>query len=107
MVPLHPPAIRLTTAQLDSLTGQYREPNGHAIETIFRQGDHLFERSPDGELIGLEAESADSFFRPGDTTGARTVHLTFERDAQGRATAYVIDDSRHQERWAKAPGTNK
>ena len=46
MVPLHPPAIKLTTAQLDSLTGQYREPNGHAIETIFRQGDHLFEKSP-------------------------------------------------------------
>ena len=107
VVPLHPPAIKLTTAELDSLTGQYREPNGHEVETIVRQGDQLFEKTTGGELIGLEAESADSFFRPGDVTGARTVHLTFERDAQGRVTAYVLDDNRHQERWTKAPAATK
>jgi hypothetical protein len=55
-------------------------------------------------VIGLEAESTDSFFLPGDTTGARTVHLTFERDAQGRVTAYVLQDNRHEERWVKTPG---
>ncbi len=107
MIPLHPPAIKLTTAQLDSVTGQYREPNGHAVETIYRQGDQLFEKSPSGEVIGLEAESPDAFFRPGDAPGARTIHLTFERDAQGRVTAYVLHDSRHDERWEKqglAPG---
>jgi hypothetical protein len=32
------------------------------------------------------------------------VHLTFERDAQGRVTAYVLHDSRHEERWVKIPG---
>jgi poly(3-hydroxybutyrate) depolymerase len=103
MIPLHPPTIKLTTAQLDSLAGQYREPNGHAIETIFRQGDQLFEKISGDEVIGLEAESADSFYRPGDATGARTVQLIFERDAQGRVTAYVLHDSRHEERWVKAP----
>ena len=101
MIPLHPPAIKLTTAQLDSLAGQYREPNGHAVETIFRQGDQLYERMTGGAEVGLEAESADSFFRPGDTTGARTVHLSFERDAQDRVTAYVLHDNRHEERWVK------
>jgi hypothetical protein len=103
MIPLHPPAIRLTTAQLDSVTGQYREPNGHGVNTIFRQGDQLFEKTSGGEVIGLEAESADSFFRPGDSTGARTIHLTFERDAQGHVTSYVLHDSRHEEHWTKAP----
>jgi len=103
MIPLHPPAIKLTAAQLDSLAGQYREPNAHGVATIFRQGDQLFEKTSGGEVIGLEADAVDSFFRPGDTTGARTVHLTFERDAQGRVTAYVLNDSRHEERWMKVP----
>ena len=30
LIPLHPPTIKLTAAQLDSLAGQYREPNGTA-----------------------------------------------------------------------------
>jgi hypothetical protein len=104
MIPLHPPAIKLTAAQLDSLAGQYREPNAHGVAAIYRMGDQLFEKTPGGEVIGLEAESTDSFFRPGDSTGTRTVHLTFERDAQGHVTAYVLHDSRHEERWAKIPG---
>jgi len=101
MIPPHPAAIKLSAAQLDSLTGQYHEPNGQGVGTIFREGDQLFQKSPSGEVIGLQAESADSFFRPGDTTGARTIHITFERDAQGRVTAYVLHDSRHEERWTK------
>jgi acetyl esterase/lipase len=104
MIPLHPPAIKLTAAQLDSVAGQYREPNAHGVATIYRTGDQLFEKTPAGEVIGLEAESTDSFFRPGDTTGTRTVHLTFERDAQGHVTAYVLHDNRHEERWVKIPG---
>ena len=104
MIPLHPPAIKLTSAELDSLTGQYREPNAHGVATIYHAGDQLFEKTPAGEVIGLEAESVDSFFRPGDTTGTRTVHLTFERDAQGHVTAYVLHDSRQQERWVKVSG---
>jgi acetyl esterase/lipase len=105
MIPLLPPAVKLTTAQLDSLTGQYREPNGHAVESIFRQGNQLFEKCSTGEVIGLQAESAYAFFRPGDLTGAHTVHLTFERDAQGHVTAYVLQDSHHEERWTKSPAS--
>jgi acetyl esterase/lipase len=104
VAPETPPAIKLTAAQLDSVAGQYREPNAHGVATIYRTGDQLFEKTPAGEVIGLEAESTDSFFRPGDTTGTRTVHLTFERDAQGHVTAYVLHDSRHEERWVKIPG---
>jgi pimeloyl-ACP methyl ester carboxylesterase len=108
MVPLRPPTIKLSAAQLDSLAGDYREPNGHASESIFRQGDQLFERCTGGEIMGLEAETADTFVRPGDTTGARNVHLTFERDTQGRVTAFILRDSRHEERWVKvAAGAGK
>jgi predicted peptidase len=42
---LRPPTVNLTVAQLDSLAGEYREPNGHGTGTIFRQGDQLFEKS--------------------------------------------------------------
>lgn len=105
MIPLHPTAIKLTAAQLDSVTGEYREPNGHAVDTIYRQGDQLFEKTSSGEVIGLQAESPDSFFRPGDSTTARVIHLTFERDAKGRVTAYVLHDNRHDERWEKQKTT--
>jgi dienelactone hydrolase len=103
MIPLHPPTIKLSIAQLDSLAGDYREPNGHAAESVFRQGDQLFERSTGGEIMGLEAETADTFTRPGDATGAHNVHLTFERDADGHVAAFILRDSRHEERWVKQP----
>ena len=73
VIPLAPAHHQAHTAQLDSLAGEYREPNGHAIGTIFRQGDQLFEKSPTGDIVGLEAESADTFFRPVDPTGAHNV----------------------------------
>ncbi len=101
MIPLYPPVIRLTAAQLDAFAGQYREPNAHGITTIFRQGDQLFEKTPTGELIGLEAESPSAFFRPGDLTGARTVHIIFERNSAGATADYILRDNRHEERWLK------
>jgi len=107
VIPERPPTIKLSAAQLDSLAGEYREPNGHALETIFRQGDQLFVRTPGGEITGLEAESPDTFFRPSDATGARNVHLTFERDAQGRVAGYLLRDNRHEERWVRLPSAAK
>ena len=101
VIPLHPPTIQLSAAQLDSLAGQYREPNGKALVTILRQGDQLFERSPTGESVALRAESAGAFSRPGDTAGAPDFHLNFERDTNGQATGYLLDDNRHVERWVR------
>jgi poly(3-hydroxybutyrate) depolymerase len=101
VIPVVPPAIKLTTAQLDNLTGEYREPNGKAVTTLFRQGDQLFQRDTYGQVTALEAESTDTFFYPNGAASAVTIHLTFERDAQGRATAFVIRDNRHEERWVR------
>jgi dienelactone hydrolase len=101
VIPSATPAVKLTTAQLDSLTGQYREPNGKAKETIFRQGDQLMEKDPGGEIVGLEAESADSFVRPIDLSGTLNTRLLFERDTQGRVTGFILRDGRHEEHWNK------
>jgi acetyl esterase/lipase len=101
VIPVVPPAIRLTSAQLDSLAGEYREPNGKAITTIFRQGDQLFQRDTYGEVIALQAESTDTFFYPNGAASAVAIRLTFERDAQGHVTAFILRDNRHEERWVR------
>ncbi len=101
VIPARPPTINLSLAQLDSLAGEYREPNGHATETIFRQGDQLFEKSPGGEVALLQAESADTFSRPGYKASGKEFHLIFEHDASGHVTGYLLDDNRHQERWVR------
>lgn len=105
VVPTVPPAIKLTTAQLDGLAGDYREPNGKAITTIYRQGDQLFQRDPGGQVTLLAAESPDSFFYPNGANSAVTIHVTFERDPQGRVTAFVTRDNRREERWVRQPST--
>jgi acetyl esterase/lipase len=104
MIPLRPPAVKLTAAQLDSMTGIYREPGGKAVETIVRQGDQLFEKSPGNEMTGLEEETADTFLRPVDVAGAHNIRLTFEHDAQGRVTGFLLRDNRREERWIRQNG---
>jgi len=101
VIPLRPPTVILSPAQLESLAGEYREPNGQAIATIYSQGEQLFQKSPSGEVVLLEAESADTFSRPGDEHAPNPSHLVFEHDASGRVTGYIFDDNRHQERWVK------
>ncbi len=101
VIPLVPPTVNLSPAQLESLAGEYREPNGSSTSTIFSQGDQLFQKSQGGEVALLQAESADTFNRPGDKPTAKNFHLIFEHDASGRVTGFILDDNRHQERWVK------
>jgi len=98
VIPLHPPAIKLAPAVLDSLTGEYRDVSGHTVATVFRQGDQLYEKNPQGEIVELAAESQAIFFYP---NGSSLTRLTFERDAQGRVIGAVFHDDRHEERWEK------
>jgi len=98
VIPLHPPAIKLAPAVLDSLTGEYRDVSGHTVATVFRQGDQLYEKSLQGEIVELAAESQTIFFYP---NGSSLTRLTFERDAQGRVIGAVFHDDRHEERWEK------
>ncbi|MGA3079831.1 MAG: alpha/beta hydrolase-fold protein [Terracidiphilus sp.] len=98
LIPLHPPAIKLSTAALDSLAGEYRDARGHIAATFFRQGDQFYEKNPQGEIAELAAESPLVFFYP---NGSSLTRLTFERDAEGRVIAVVFHDDRHEERWVK------
>ncbi len=98
LIPFHPPAIKLAPAALDALAGEYDDPRGHPVVTVFRQGDALYEKNLQGEIAELAAETANVFFY---LNGSSTTRLTFERDAQARVTALVLHDDRHEERWEK------
>jgi acetyl esterase/lipase len=103
VIPRHPPAIKLSLAALDSLAGQYREPNGHSLITLYHLGEALYEKDQYGTVIELAAESPTALFYP---NGASLPRLLIERDAQGRVTALVLHDDRHEERWEKVMPAN-
>jgi len=98
VIPLHPPAIKLAPAVLDSLIGEYNDKTGRPSITVFRQGDQLYEKNLQGEIAELAAETPSVFFY---LNGASTPRLTFERDSQGRATTLTLRDDRHEEHWEK------
>jgi hypothetical protein len=98
VIPLHPAAIRLTLAQLDSFTGEYHDQRGQVVATIFRQGDQLYEKNQQGDTYEIAPESLSVFFYP---NGSSIGRLIFERDPQGRVTTAVYRDDRHEERWEK------
>jgi hypothetical protein len=97
-IPLHPPAIKLSTAALDALAGEYHDAHGHDAATLFRQGDKLYEKNPQGDVSELAAESPIVFFYP---NGSSQTRLNFERNAEGRVTSAIFRDDRHEERWEK------
>ena len=98
LIPLHPPALKLTPAVLDALAGEYTDGRGRVVATLFRQGDLLYQKNTHGEIAELAAESKAIFFYP---NGSSLTRLTFERDAEGRVTSAVFHDDRHEEHWEK------
>ena len=98
VIPLHPPAIKLPTSALDALAGEYHDLNGHLAATFYRQGESLFEKSPQGDVFELAPESPSVFFYP---NGSSLSRLTFEHDSQGRILGAIFHDDRHDEHWDK------
>jgi len=98
LIPLHPPAIKLTPAQLDSFAGEYVDKRGQIVVTLFRQGDVLYQKNHYGEIAELGAESQSVLFYP---NGSSLTRLAVERDPQGRVTAIVLHDDRHEEHWER------
>jgi predicted esterase len=98
VIPMHPVAVKLTTAALDLIVGEYHDADGHLAATIYRQGDQLFERDPHGQVTALESESPASFFYP---LGGYWTRLLVERDTQGHVTGLIFRDDRHEERWER------
>jgi poly(3-hydroxybutyrate) depolymerase len=102
LVPPHPSAVRLSTAQLEALAGEYLEPHSHGVIAILRQGDQLYERDIYGQMLALDAESPNALFFPG---GGFFTRIYVERDGQGRVTGMLYHDDRHDEHWERKPGT--
>jgi predicted esterase len=98
VIPLHPTPVKLASAVLDTLAGEYHDAAGHIAATLFRQGDQLYERDPHGEVTEVEAESASSFFYP---LGGVWTRLTVERDAKGNVTGLTYHDDRYEEKWER------
>ena len=96
-IPLHPPALKLPTAILDTYTGEYRDSYNVLSATIQRQGEQVFLKNAQGDVNEIMAESTSTFFYP---TGSLT-RLTFEHDSQGRVTGILYRDDRHEELWEK------
>jgi acetyl esterase/lipase len=96
-IPLHPPALKLPIAILDTYTGEYHDSSNVLAATIQRQGEQLFLKNPQGDVNEILAESTSTFFYP---SGSLT-RLTFEHDSQGRVTGILLRDDRHEERWEK------
>jgi hypothetical protein len=98
VVPLHPPAMKLTPAQLDSFAGDFVDKRGLVVVTLFRQGDVLYQKNHYGEIAELAAESLTVLFYP---NGSSITRLSVQRDSQGRVTGLVLRDDRHEERWER------
>jgi poly(3-hydroxybutyrate) depolymerase len=97
-VPLHPPAIKLTPAQLDNLAGEYQDSHGQHVLTLFRQSDQLYQKNLHGEVAELAADTPNTLFYLAGSSFAR---ITIERDPQGRVASLLLHDDRHEERWER------
>jgi poly(3-hydroxybutyrate) depolymerase len=97
-IPLHPPAIRLTSAQLESFAGDYFDSHGVRAVTLFRQGDLLYQKNQYGEIAELAAESPSTLFYP---SGSSLTRIVVERDTQGHISGLIFRDDRHEEHWER------
>ena len=104
LIPLHPPAIRLSEAQEEAVLGDYRDTGNRSGITVVRQGDMLFAKNIFGDMSELAAESPTVFFYP---LGPSINRLIFERKGEGRVTGAVFRDDRHEEHWEKRTGAGR
>ncbi len=102
VIPLHPPAVKLTPAQIENLVGEYFDSNGLVALTITWQNDRLYAKDRVGQVSDLAAASPTELFYP---EGSSLTHLAAERDNEGRIIAIVLHDDRHEERWDKRRAT--
>jgi len=94
----HPTPIKLPSATIDAILGEYHDSDGHLAATLYRQGDQLYQKDSHGDISALEAESPSTFFYP---NGGVWTRLIIERDAQNRVTGLVYRDDRHEEHWER------
>ena len=90
-----PPAVALTTEQMDRLVGTYRYKS--YTYTIRREGARLLGMRAGGEEKELKAETRDVLFTPGDLRTRKVVVL----DAAGNVTGFIRRDENSDGMWRK------
>ena len=98
VIPIHPPAIRLTQAQAENLVGEYVDTNGVPAITILWQNEKLYGKDRSGQIAELGAENPTTLFY---LDGFSTTRLLAQREPDGRITAITFRDDRHEERMEK------
>jgi len=98
VVPIHPPAIRLSASQVDNLVGEYVDANGVLALTLIFQGDRLYGKDRYSQISELGAASSTELFFLNGSPFTRLIAL---RDSVGRITAIALRDDRHEEHWEK------
>jgi uncharacterized pyridoxamine 5'-phosphate oxidase family protein len=92
--PVVPKGIALDAATLDGCIGRYRYST--ATYTITREGTQLFAQISGQPKAEIFARSVTEFFYT-----AVDAQITFERDAQGKATALVLHQMGRDLRWTR------
>lgn len=92
-----PPAMPLSEAQIDELSGTYQR--GDRTYTIRRDGTRIVSRRSDqAKDVEQKAETRDSLFEPGGDPRQRIVFL---RDAAGKVTGLVVRYESSDKPWKK------
>jgi acetyl esterase/lipase len=103
VIPMHPPAIRLTPAQVSNIDGEYLDPNGYTGMTLFLQNEKLYVRNRYGEIDELAAASPYELFYPQGTSQTRII---IEHGPDGKATEMILRGDRSEEHWEKKKPQN-
>lgn len=90
-----PPAITLSTPQIDELVGTYTA--GTATLTIRRAGDHILTQRAGQPEVEWKAETRDVLFLPSEVRSRKI----FARDPEGTVTGFADRDQFSQVLWTR------
>ena len=95
--PVAPKEVTLETAMLDGCVGRYGIAQAPGVNlTVTREGAQLFAQITGQPKAEIFARSATEFFYK-----VVDAQITFERDAQGKATALVLHQMGRDLRWTR------
>ena len=92
-----PPAIKLSTAQIEELAGTYR--SGSDTFTVRGDGDRMFARRAGAPERERKAETRDVLFTPGEPRR----RIIFLRESMGKVTGLVMRYESSDTLWTKTP----
>jgi hypothetical protein len=80
---------------LDTYVGEYSEGRNELPISIYRQGEELFQKTPQGVVTGLAAETSSTFYFLNNSQA----RIVFEHDTEGKVSGFIYRDDRSEVRW--------